>query len=106
MDSILFGIRKELLENEKKCSELKTYLEGRHVLPLTVITDIINGIAHCSSCFPTNSRTFDVTKLPKNVNSEKWLDAISQLVDSEDAENVLWFSSVKKALDYIEHCEQ
>ena len=102
--NILFGVRKELFENKEKCAELKFYLEEHHSLPLTVITDIVNGVAHCSSSIPTNNKTFDVTKLP-TVNSQKWVDAASQLVDSEDGENVLWFSSVEKALSYIEHCE-
>lgn len=99
--TILFGIRKEVLENPEKCSELKEYLSQGHNIPLTVITDCIDGIVHCSSCFPLKGKTFDVTKLPE-FNSAKWVEATSQMVSSENPKNVLWFSSAEEALRHIE----
>lgn len=101
MENILFGVRKELLENQEKRSELKKYLEHGHALPLTVITNICHGVAHCFSCFPANV-SFDVKKLPA-VNSEKWIEAVKQLVSSQSApDDVVWFPSLDRALYYIE----
>lgn len=100
-DTILFGIRTELLEDDNKRAELKFSLERNEQLPLTVINDIKNGIVECSTFFPAKNRTFDITKLPE-VNSQKWLEAVRQLV-AKNPTGVTWFSSTEKALKYIEH---
>lgn len=103
-DTILFGIRKALMEDESKREEVKAYLENNSMLPLTVLIDIQEGIAHCTTFFPAKNKTFDVTKLPE-VNSQKWLEAMRQLVSSQHATDVVWFPSADRALYYIESQE-
>lgn len=101
MTTILFGIRKEVLENPEKCSELKEYLSQGHNIPLTVITDCKDGIVHCTSCFPSKGKTFDVTKLPE-IESSKWIEATSQMISSENPKDVTWFSSAEEAIRFLE----
>ena len=101
MDTILFGIRKDLMEDESKREELKSYLKRNKMLPLTILIDIKEGVANCTTFFPAENRSFDVTKLPE-VNSQKWLEALRQLVSSQNATDVVWFPSADRALYYIE----
>ena len=101
MTTILFGIRKILLEDPEKCSEIKEYLSRGHNFPLTVITDCEDGIVHCTSCFPSKGKTFDITKLPE-IDSAKWIEATSQMVSSENPKHVVWFSSAEEALRFLE----
>ena len=105
MENILFGIRKELLEDQEKRPDLINYLKEGHALPLTVITDLHHGVAHCTSCFPTEV-SYDTRRVP-TADSEQWLEAVKQLIGSQSApDDVVWFPSTDRALYFIENQNQ
>lgn len=100
MSEVLFGIRKNVLEDESNRAFLKEYLPTRN-MALSVITGIIsNCIVDMHSYIPTY-KPLDLTKLP-SPDSKEWQEAITLLIKSENGNDVIWFDSTTRAIWYIE----
>lgn len=100
MNDVLFGIRKNVLEDADNRAFLKEYLPNRN-MALSVITGIISGcIVDMHSCIPTY-KPLDLTQLP-SPESKEWQKALTLLIKSEKGNNVIWFDSEERAIFYIE----